>query len=275
VKIRKCLFPVAGYGTRFLPVTKVIPKEMLPILTRPLISFGVEEAVEAGMDHIALVTGRGKRAIEDYFDIACELEDHIRDTPKAKRLAGLNGLIERCHFTSTRQREMKGLGDAILSGEGLIGDEPFGVILTDDLCVGDSQGVMTQLLHAYREHRCSIVAIEPVKPEVVDQYGIVSTEPVQDNLYNITDIIEKPDTRSAPSNDAVIGRYILTPDIFEILRETPPGANGEVQITDALRIQAERGTVLGCRFRGLRFDCGSVEGFVAATNHFYHGETGA
>ena len=266
--IKKCLFPVAGYGTRFLPATKAQPKEMLPILTKPLIQYGVEEAAEAGMLNIAMVTGRNKRAIEDHFDITYELEDQIRGTSREERLDCIRGLINECTYSYTRQVHMRGLGDAILTGNAIIGDEPFGVILADDLCVGD-EGIMSQMLKVYEQFQCSVVAVEEVPIADVNKYGIVSGQQLDDRHTRVETMVEKPEPDKAPSNLAIIGRYILTPDIFDILRNTPPGTGGEVQITDALQAQASQGNVIAYRFKGRRFDCGSIDGFVAATNYFY------
>lgn len=268
--ITKCLFPVAGYGTRFLPATKAQPKEMLPILTKPLIQYGVEEALYAGMKNIAFVTGRNKRAIEDHFDITYELEDKISGTNKEIQLDGIRELIDQCTFSYTRQNNMRGLGDAILTGETLIGDKPFGVILADDLCVGEPDNVMAQMVHIYEKYRCSVVAVEEVPIEEVGKYGVISGRRLDDGCIRVERMVEKPTPQDAPSNLAIIGRYILTPDIFDILRNTPPGKNGEVQITDALQTQAANGKVIAYRFQGKRFDCGSVEGFVAATNFFFN-----
>ncbi len=267
--IKKCLFPVAGYGTRFLPATKSMPKEMLPVVNKPLIEFAVEEALAADMDRMAFVTGRGKRAIEDHFDKNYELEDQIQGTTKEQALAPIRELIDRCEFSYTRQKEMAGLGNAILTGETLIGDEAFGVVLADDLCVNDGEGVLTQMAKLYRQFRCSIVAIEEVPMEETNKYGVIAGEEIKEGVYRITDMVEKPDPADAPSNLAIIGRYILTPDIFDILRHTPPGKNGEVQITDALLQQAKDGCVMALKFKGRRFDCGSLPGFVDATNHVY------
>ncbi len=267
--IKKCLFPVAGYGTRFLPATKAQPKEMLPILTKPLIQYGVEEAAAAGMMDIAMVTGRNKRAIEDHFDITYELEDQIRGTSREKRLESIRGLINDCTYSYTRQIQMRGLGDAILTGNTIIGHEPFGVILADDLCVGD-EGIMSQMLKVYEKYQCSVVAVEEVPREDVNKYGIVSGKQLDERHTRVATMVEKPDPDRAPSNLAIIGRYILTPDIFDILRNTPPGAGGEVQITDALQTQAAQGKVIAYRFAGSRFDCGSIDGFVEATNYFYN-----
>jgi len=268
--IRKCLFPAAGYGTRFLPATKATPKEMLPVLTKPLIQYGVEEAVEAGITTMAIVTGRGKRAIEDHFDISYELEHQIKGSSKEHLLTEIRDLISTCTFSYTRQVEMKGLGHAILTGETLIGNEPFAVILADDLCDHDDTGVLKQMVALYKEHNCSIVAIEEVPKEETYKYGVIDGTEVADGLYEINDMVEKPEPQDAPSNLAIIGRYILTPDIFGIISETKPGKGGEVQITDALLTQAKRGKVLAYKFKGKRFDCGSVDGFVEATNYFYN-----
>ncbi len=269
--IRKCLFPAAGYGTRFLPATKSIPKEMLPIVNKPLIQYGVEEALQAGMHDIAIVTGKGKHAIEDLFDRNPVLERAVAGSDKESLLADTNRLIEACTFSYTRQKAMRGLGDAILTGEPLVGDQPFGVVLADDLCIGndDGDGVLRQMAMLYEEHRCSIVAVEEVAPGETHKYGVISGREVAPGLYEVEEMVEKPAPEEAPSNLAIIGRYILTPDIFDLLRRTPPGKGGEVQITDALREQARSGRVLAWRFQGRRFDCGSVHGFVEATNHFY------
>jgi len=267
--IQKCLFPVAGYGTRFLPATKAMPKEMLPIVDKPLVQYAVEEAAEAGLTDIGFVTGRGKRAIEDHFDISYELEHQIEGTGKEQALEGIRNLIEECTFSYTRQMNMQGLGDAILKGETIIGDAPFGVVLADDLCIGDDQGVLSQMVGLFKQYRCSIVAIEEVPPDQTHSYGVIDGEQISDSLVRVTDMVEKPAPEDAPTNLAIIGRYILTPDIFEIIRNTPPGKNGEVQITDALLTQARTGCVMAYKFRGRRFDCGSVGGFVEATNYYY------
>lgn len=269
--INKCLFPVAGYGTRFLPATKAMPKEMLPIVNKPLVQYGVEEAVQAGIHNFGFVTGRGKRAIEDHFDISYELEHQIRGSGKEELLKPIRELIDHNEFTYTRQIHMRGLGDAILSGQNLIGDEPFAVVLADDLCITEpgDDSVLAQMVKLYKQFRCSIVAIQEIPQEDTDKYGIIAGECMRDGLYRITNMIEKPKPEEAPSNLAIIGRYILTPDIFDILRETPPGKNGELQITDALLKQARTGCVLAYKFRGRRFDCGSIDGFVEATNFVY------
>ncbi|MFT6289018.1 MAG: UTP--glucose-1-phosphate uridylyltransferase [Alcanivorax sp.] len=267
--IRKCLFPVAGYGTRFLPATKSMPKEMLPIVNKPLVQYGVEEAIDAGMTTCAMVTGRGKRSITDHFDISYELEHQISGTSKEVHLESIRGVLDKGIFTMVRQREMKGLGHAILTGESLIGNEPFGVLLSDDLCLNEGPGVLSQMEELYRQFRCSIVAIQEVPMDEVHNYGVIAGVKLKDNIYQVNEMVEKPDADAAPSNLAIIGRYILTPDIFDILRETEPGANGEIQLTDALQTQARKGCVMAYKFKGRRFDCGSVPGFVEATNFVY------
>jgi len=269
--ITKCLFPAAGYGTRFLPATKAMPKEMLPILTKPLIQYGVEEAYQAGCNIMATITGRGKRAITDHFDISYELEHQIYGSSKESLLTEIRTLIDNCTFTYTRQNEMKGLGDAIYKGRVLVGEsDPFAVILADDLCYNpDGDGVLRQMIDLYNKYKCCVVAIMEVPQEDVHKYGVIAGKEIEEGVFMVDDMVEKPETDKAPSNLAIIGRYILTPDIFDIIKKTKPGKNGELQITDALLTQAKRGMVLGYKFKGRRFDCGSVEGFVEATNYFY------
>ncbi len=269
--IKKCLFPAAGYGTRFLPATKSMPKEMLPVVNKPLIQYGVEEAIEAGLSNMAIVTGRGKRSMEDHFDVSYELEHQIEGSDKELYLEGIRNIMDSCTFSYTRQIEMKGLGHAILTGETLIGDEAFAVVLADDLCLAedDGEGVLAQMVKLYKQFRCSIVAVEEVPMEEVHKYGVIKGEMIRDDIFQISEMVEKPATEDAPSNLAIIGRYILTPDIFDILRETTPGVGGEIQITDALMKQAKEGCVLGYKFKGKRFDCGSIGGFIDATNYCY------
>lgn len=270
--IRKCLFPAAGYGTRFLPATKSMPKEMLPIVNKPLVQYGVEESSEAGLTQIGFVTGRGKRALEDHFDTSYELEHQIAGSDKEQLLVGIRNLMAQCTFSYVRQKEMKGLGHAILTGEPLIGAEPFAVVLADDFCVGDGEGILSQMVRLYEEFKCSIVAVEEVPWSQTSRYGIVSGSPERAGLTRVTQMVEKPEPADAASNLAVIGRYILTPDIFEILARVPPGRNQEIQITDALNEQAKEGRVIAYPFKGRRFDCGSIEGFVEATQYVYANE---
>ena len=269
--IKTCLFPAAGYGTRFLPATKAMPKEMLPVMTKPLIQYGVEEAIEAGCDIMSVITGRGKRAITDHFDISYELEHQIKGSSKEELLGDIRRIIETCTFTYTRQNEMKGLGDAIYKGKVLVGsEEPFAVILADDLCVNpDGDGVLKQMVDLYEKYKCCIVATMEVPMEEVHKYGVIEGNMIEDDIYMVSNMVEKPDNDKAPTNLAVIGRYILTPDIFKVIENTKPGKNGELQITDALCEQAINGMVIAYKFKGKRFDCGSVDGFVEATNYFY------
>jgi len=266
--ISKCIFPAAGYGTRFLPATKAVPKEMLPILTKPLLQYGIEEALSAGITNMAIVTGRGKRAIEDHFDDSFELDSQLRGTSKEHYLQEINKILEMCTFTYVRQKKMLGLGHAILSGEPLIGREPFAVILADDLCDSKENLVISQMMEVYKKYQCSIIAIEEVPMNQANKYGIINGQLIDDSsdLYQVTDMVEKPSNPS--SNLAIIGRYILTHDIFDILKKIKPDINGETQITDALLVQAKQGKVIGYKFKGKRFDCGSVNGFIEATNHF-------
>jgi len=268
--INKCLFPAAGYGTRFLPATKAVPKEMLPILTKPLLQYGVEEALSAGITNMAIVTGRGKRAIEDHFDNAFELESQLSGTAKDHYLKEIKEIIKKSTFTYVRQKQMLGLGHAILTGETLIGDEPFAVVLADDLCDCDENGVILQMIEIYNQYQCSVVAIEEVPMNQTHKYGIIAGNLVDNsnNTYQVTDMVEKPEEKNAPSNMAIIGRYILTPDIFNILKNIKPDKNGEIQITDALLVQAKQAKVIAYKFKGRRFDCGSVKGYLEATNYF-------
>ena len=268
--ISKCLFPAAGFGTRFLPATKAVPKEMLPIINKPILQYGVEEALSAGITNIAIVTGRGKRSIEDHFDNAVELESQLKETSKEHYIKDIQSIIEKATFTYVRQKKMLGLGHAILTGEPLIGDNPFAVILADDLCINSDDSVLTQMLKVFNKYKCSVVAIEEVPKEDTNKYGIISGDLINgsNDTFRVNDMIEKPDPKNAPSNMAIVGRYILTPDIFKILKTIKPDKSGEIQITDALLNQAKQGNVVAYKFKGQRFDCGSVRGYVKATNYF-------
>ena len=268
--IKKCLFPAAGYGTRFLPATKAVPKEMLPILTKPLLQYGVEEALSAGITNMAIVTGRGKRAIEDHFDNSFELDMQLSGTSKEFHLKEIKEIIKNSTFTYVRQKQMLGLGHAILTGEPLIGDEPFAVVLADDLCDCDEDGVISQLIEIYNQHQCSVVAIEEVPMNQTSKYGIIAGNLVDNsnNTYQVTDMVEKPEEKDAPSNLAIIGRYILTPEIFNTLKNIKPDNSGEIQITDALLVLAKQTKVIAYKFNGRRFDCGSIKGYLEATNYF-------
>ena len=270
-KINKCLFPVAGYGTRFLPATKAIPKEMLPILTKPLIQYGVEEAMSAGVTTIAMVTSKYKQAIKNHFEPHADIEASIEGTAKESLLDEVNYASEKCDFTYIEQDQMLGLGHAIYTGKPLIGNEPFAVILPDDLCTSNGDSVLKQMTTLYVQHPdCCIVAIEEVPMTEVDKYGVIDGELLEgsSNAYRVNSMIEKPSPAEAPTNLAIIGRYILTPEIFDVLENTSPDKNGEIQITDALMTLAKEGKVIAYEFKGVRYDCGSVKGFVAATNYF-------
>ena len=268
--IKKCLFPAAGYGTRFLPATKSVPKEMLPVLTKPLIQYGVEEAVSAGMNTMAMVISKYKKSIEDHFDRHTDIEDNISGSSKEELLSEVNSLINNCTFSYTRQLEMKGLGHAILTGQTLIGDEPFAVILADDLCDNDGESVLSQMTKVYEKYpdHC-IVAVEKIPMSDTNKYGVIAGSNIEDNIIKVDNMVEKPEPKDAPSNFAIIGRYILIPEIFDIIENTPAGKGGEIQITDALLTLAKQGKVLAYKFDGKRFDCGSIDGFVEATNHYY------
>jgi UTP--glucose-1-phosphate uridylyltransferase len=242
---------------------------MMPVVNKPLIEYGVEEAIEAGMDGMCIVTGRGKHSLMDHFDKNYELEHQISGTNKEDLLINIRETIEAANFTYIRQREMKGLGHAILTGRELVGDEPFAVVLADDLCVNEQQGVLAQMVALYKQFRCSIVAVQEVPEEETHKYGVISGEMIKDDLFRVDDMVEKPESGTAPSNLAIIGRYILTPDIFELIEQTEPGKGGEIQITDALLKQAKAGCVLAYKFKGQRFDCGSVEGYIEATNYCF------
>ena len=274
-KINKCLFPVAGYGTRFLPATKAIPKEMLPILTKPLIQYGVEEAMSAGMTTMAMITSKHKQAIKNHFEPHADIEASIKGTAKASLLDEVNHTSEQCDFTYIEQQQMLGLGHAIYAGKPLIGNDPFAVILPDDLCTSDGDSVLLQMTKLYEQHPdCCIVAIEEVPMTEVDKYGVIDGELLEgsNDAYRVHSMVEKPSSADAPTNLAIIGRYILTPEIFDVLENTSPDKNGEIQITDALMTLSKKGKVIAYKFQGIRYDCGSVKGFVMATNAFAKSE---
>jgi len=267
--IKHCLFPAAGYGTRFLPATKSTPKEMLPIVNKPLIEYGVEEAIEAGISQITIVTGRGKTSLMEYFDHNYELEQKIKGTNKESLLSENLHVMDSATFGYVRQREIKGLGDAVLTARDLIGNNPFAVVLADDLCVDDNQGVIGQMVELYEHYGCSIVAVQEVPVKDAHQYGVIDGTFLSEDVIQVTDMVEKPKQGNEPTNLAIIGRYILTPDIFDQLDITEPGRAGEIQLTDALLKQAKERRVIAYKFKGTRFDCGSIDGYVTATNYFY------
>lgn len=272
--IRKAVFPVAGLGTRFLPATKAMPKEMLPIVDKPLIQYAVEEAVAAGITDLIFVTGRNKRAIEDHFDSIPELEAELAAKNKTALLEVVrNVLPSHVNCIYTRQPAPLGLGHAVLCAAPIVGNEPFAVLLADDLI--DARGSVTQqLVEAAHEHNGSVLAIQRIPPEHADRYGIISGEPVNDKTTRVRAMVEKPAPADAPSDLAVVGRYILEPEIFEHLRKTQAGVGGEIQLTDGIASLMQTRSVFGVEYEGVRYDCGSKEGFFRATLELgrkYHG----
>ena len=275
-KIKKAVFPVAGMGTRFLPATKASPKEMLPIVDKPLIQYAVEEAVEAGCTDIVFITGRNKRSIEDHFDKAYELETELeRKNKNALLELSQNILPEGVNLMYIRQTEALGLGHAVLCAAPAVGNEPFAVILADDL-IDAPKGALAQMMDVYNATGSSVLGVETVDPSQTGSYGIVEIAP-KDAYQRVTSIVEKPKPADAPSNLAVVGRYILTPAIFDLLRHTQAGAGGEIQLTDAIAILLQQETVLAHAFSGQRYDCGSKLGYLQATLAYgcKHPEVGA
>lgn len=265
-KIRKAVFPVAGMGTRFLPATKANPKEMLPVVDKPLIQYAAEEAVIAGIDTLIFITGRNKRSIEDHFDKAYELENELKANGKDTMLGMVqNVLPEEVKCIYIRQSEPLGLGHAVLCSKPVVGDEPFAVILADDLIYDGNSGCLSQMVDVFEKENCGVVGVQEVNKEDVKSYGVIAGEKVQDDLWNVETFVEKPDPEDAPSNVAVVGRYILQPTIFEILENTGKGAGGEIQLTDALAEQAKTEKLLAYKFKGKRYDCGSKLGYLQAT----------
>ena len=266
-KVRKAVFPLAGHGTRFLPMTKSSPKEMLPIIDKPVVQYVVEEAVESGIRQIVMVTGRGKRAIEDHFDISYELEDVLRKKNKLDILAELQRIASLSEITYIRQKEALGLGHAVLCSEMVVGNEPFAVALGDEILYGPKSG-LAQLLEVYEELQAPVIGLQRVPRSEVSHYGIVDGTPVRDGLFRVDRLVEKPKTQDAPSDYAIIGRYILTPDVYGILGTQKPGVGGEIQLTDALNTLARQRPVYAMEIQGDRFDTGDKMGFLKATVHF-------
>jgi UTP--glucose-1-phosphate uridylyltransferase len=267
-RVRKGVFPAAGLGTRFLPATKAQPKEMLPLVDKPTIQYVMEEAVASGLSEIVIVTGRNKRAIEDHFDAAFELEYYLNDRGKLDELAQIKTISDLASVSYVRQKEPLGLGHAILCARSLVGDEPFGVFLGDDIIGQTSRPCMRQLLDVYERYGDPVVAIERVARSRIQQYGVISGRNIGDNVWQIDDLVEKPRPADAPSDLAIIGRYVLTPDIFPILAETAADARGEIQLTDALRALRRQRPMYGVVFEGKRFDTGDKLGFLKATVEF-------
>ncbi len=276
-KVTKAVFPVAGMGTRFLPATKASPKEMMPIVDKPLIQYAVEEAVAAGISDMIFVTGRSKRAIEDHFDKAYELESELERRGKTELLEFVRNLLPKhINCIYIRQAEALGLGHAVLCAKPVVNDEPFAVLLADDLLDGEP-AVMRQMVDAYDYYNCSVLGVEEVPRDQTQRYGIVAAEPLADRVERIGAIVEKPKPEDAPSTLAVIGRYILTPRVFHHLEQLTPGAGGEIQLTDGISALLKEQQVLAYRFAGERYDCGSKLGYLEAMVEFgrRHPEVGA
>ena len=265
-KVRKAIFPVAGLGTRFLPATKANPKEMLPVVDKPLIQYAAEEAVEAGIEVLVFVTGRNKRSIPDHFDKAYELEAELEEHGKTKMLEVVRHILPRnisCIYI--RQPEALGLGHAVLCGKPVIGDEPFAVILADDLIDGEPKGCLKQMVEIYEREQCGVIGVQQVDQKDVSSYGVISGDCVAERLWRLSGIVEKPAPENAPSNIAVVGRYILNASIFTMLENTQAGSGNEIQLTDAIAKQLETQSIYAYEFSGRRYDCGSKLGYLQAT----------
>jgi UTP--glucose-1-phosphate uridylyltransferase len=270
-KVRKAVFPVAGLGTRFLPATKAQPKEMLPLIDKPIIQYGVEEAIAAGCDQIIMVTGRGKSAIEDHFDVSYELEKMLEDRGKTDLLKIVQQISDMIHIAYVRQKEALGLGHAVLMGAELVGDEPFAVILPDDV-IDAPVPCLKQMIEVYNETGCSVVATQVIEGRAISAYGVIDGKSVagkhNGRLFELRGLVEKPKLEEAPSNLAIVGRYILTPAIFEMLSSIQPGSGGEWQLTDGLRALLKKEKIYGFTFEGKRHDAGDKLGFLKATVEF-------
>lgn len=267
MRVRKAIIPAAGLGTRFLPATKAQPKEMLPIVDKPTIQYIIEEAVEAGIQDIIIVTGRNKRSIEDHFDRSIELELELEKGGKQEMLDMVKEISEMANIHYIRQKEPRGLGHAILAARHFIGDEPFAVLLGDDVVVA-KQPCLGQMLDVFREYQTSILGVQTVAREVVNKYGIIAGKQVDDRVYKVTDMVEKPAVAEAPSNVAVLGRYIITPEIFRFLETQDEGCGGEIQLTDALKRLAKEQAMYAYDFKGHRYDVGTKSGFIQANIEF-------
>ena len=269
-QVRKAVFPAAGLGTRFLPVTKAQPKEMLPLVDKPIIQYGVEEAMASGCDQIIVVTGRGKAAIEDHFDVSYELEKMLEDRGKTDLLAVVRQISDMIHIAYVRQKEAMGLGHAVLMARELVGDEPFAVILADDI-IDSEVPCLQQMIDVYNETGCSVLATQVVEGAAISSYGVLDAKTVPGHngrLFEVQHLVEKPKQEEAPSNLAIIGRYILTPAIFEMLGSIEPGAGGELQLTDGLKHLLKKEKIYGYLFEGKRYDTGDKLGFLKATVEF-------
>jgi UTP--glucose-1-phosphate uridylyltransferase len=271
MKVRKAVFPAAGLGTRFLPATKAQPKEMLPLVDKPIIQYGVEEALAAGCDQIIIITGRGKQAIEDHFDVSYELETMLESRGKKDLLDIVRHISDMIHVAYVRQKEALGLGHAVLTARELVGSEPFAVLLADDV-IDAEVPCLKQMIQAFEYTKCSVLATQIIEGEAISSYGVLKTKAADGRfdgrLFEITDMVEKPKLKDAPSNLAVIGRYVLTPTIFETLSAIEPGAGGELQLTDGLKMLLQKEKVYGYVFEGKRHDTGDKLGFLKATVEF-------
>jgi UTP--glucose-1-phosphate uridylyltransferase len=265
--ILKAIFPAAGLGTRFLPATKASPKEMMPLVDKPLIQYVVEEAVSSGIEEIVLVTGRGKRAIEDHFDVAFELEEDLKAKGKHKLLSEIQRIANMVTFCYIRQKKALGLGHAVLTAKRIIGDDPFAVLLGDDI-IDARVPALKQMMNVYKRYPATILAIQKVPKSQTKQYGIIDAKKIENGVYLVKDLVEKPDPSEAPSNLAIIGRYILTPEIFNSLEHTKPGKGGEIQLTDGLKQLMEKQPIYAYEFEGVRHDAGDKLGFLKATVEF-------
>ncbi|MDM8568391.1 UTP--glucose-1-phosphate uridylyltransferase GalU [Thiotrichales bacterium HSG1] len=264
--IRKAVFPVAGLGTRFLPATKASPKEMLPIVDKPLIQYAAEEAVEAGIEQLIFVTSGSKRSIEDHFDKNQELEDELLWRGKYKLLSMIRNIVpEGVSCIYIRQQEALGLGHAVLCAKPIVGEEPFAIILADDLIDGKQNSCLSQMIDIYKRQNCSVIAVENIARTETSNYGIIKPEPLYEGVSKITNIVEKPSPEQAPSTLGVVGRYILTPQIFDYLKTVDRGSGGEIQLTDAIAKLLADEQVLACQFQGIRYDCGNKLGYLTAT----------
>ena len=263
-RVRKAVFPAAGLGTRFLPATKASPKEMLPLVDKPLIQYVVEEAVASGIESVIIVTGRGKSAIEDHFDVSFELEALLRERGREDDLRLVREITDMARVSYVRQREALGLGHAILQARDLVGDEPFAVMLSDDI-IDSKTPALRQLLDVYEKYDAPVLATMVVEGEAISRFGALDVEEVTDGVFRIKDMVEKPPLAQAPSNLAIIGRYVLTPDVFDEIASTAPGAIGEIQITDAMRALLKKRDFYAVRFEGTRYDAGDKLGFLIAT----------
>lgn len=265
--ITKAVFPAAGLGTRFLPATKASPKEMMPLVDKPLIQYVVEEAVSSGIEEVVVITGRGKRAIEDHFDVAFELEEDLKAKGKHKLLSEVQRIANMVTFCYIRQKKALGLGHAVLVAKRIVGNEPFAVLLGDDI-IDSEVPALQQMMEVYRRYPATILAIQKVPRSQTHQYGIIDGKKIEDGIYLVNDLVEKPSAREAPSNLAIIGRYILTPEIFDSLERTKPGKGGEIQLTDGLKLLMQKQPIYAYEFQGKRHDAGDKLGFLKATVEF-------